>query len=69
MDTSMKDKDNILPFPLKIIERNEPHELIDYHFSQLEEAMLYYDMECPEIEQAYLSLLSSILWWNQFWED
>ena len=59
-------KDN----PFKIISRTEPHEIIDYYFEQLEEAMSHYDLEEDiDIIQAWLALRTSILYWNQAWKE
>lgn len=65
----MKDKDNIIQFPLKIIERNEPHEIADFYLSKIEEAMLHYDMDDYRMEEAFLHLQQAIMWWNCYWED
>jgi hypothetical protein len=54
----------------KIISRTEPHEIIDYYFEQLEEAMSYYDIgEDPDMLQAWLHMRTSILFWQQYWAE
>jgi len=58
-------KDNILQFPkLEIIDRNEPHEILNYYYKILEEALLHYDIEDHRVEQALVNLQQSISWWE-----
>jgi len=69
MGLYMKD-DNILRPKFKIVARNEPHEIIDHCFSELEEALSHYDLETDEdLLLSWLLLRSSILHWNASWED
>lgn len=62
--------DNILRPKFNIVSKNEPHEIIDYYFEQIEEALSYYDLEEDvEIAECYQYLQTSVLWWQLAWKD